>query len=400
MKAMKIALLGTAALAAVSVSARADQLSDLKAQIEALNARVASIETTPALPAGYKAVTFSKVGNDHVISIMPTADLPASTTITWSGYVRAAVLSSYKGNIYGNSGYYSTDVVTRAYLTVEGKTDTAVGEVGAKVKFMENSYGSGEFNGGHPGLTTDGYWGWWKMTPNLTLGGGVDGSLAKSSYGLDNCANCFYTSTGGPVGQNNPGDASTMFDNHSADPSQIRLSYADGPLSFAVALEDGANGSYNTNSAFGVAGKIGYAADSFAVDIEGGYWGNPDTAYYGPENAWSLSAGAKAGMGMFSIQAAVGMFSGFYNNDNQTRANVLLTANLSDSIYAEGGVSHTWNTQTNSNYDATTFEAGLYYQPVNKLTIGVEGSYTSLAGGSATTGDGAYVADLVSVWKF
>ena len=91
MKAMKIALLGTAALAAVSVSARADNLSDLKAQIEALNARVASVEAAPAMPAGYQMMSFSKVGNDHVISIMPTADMPATTTITWSGYVWAAV---------------------------------------------------------------------------------------------------------------------------------------------------------------------------------------------------------------------------------------------------------------------------------------------------------------------
>jgi len=84
---MKIALLGTAALAAVSVSARADNLSDLKAQIEALNARVATLETAPAVPAGYQMVSFSKEGNNHIISIMPTADMPATTVITWSGYV-------------------------------------------------------------------------------------------------------------------------------------------------------------------------------------------------------------------------------------------------------------------------------------------------------------------------
>ena len=38
MKTMKLALLATAAVAAVTVSARADEVSDLKAQLEALNA--------------------------------------------------------------------------------------------------------------------------------------------------------------------------------------------------------------------------------------------------------------------------------------------------------------------------------------------------------------------------
>jgi hypothetical protein len=40
MKVLKLALIGTAALAALSVTARADSLSDLKAQIEALNGRI------------------------------------------------------------------------------------------------------------------------------------------------------------------------------------------------------------------------------------------------------------------------------------------------------------------------------------------------------------------------
>ncbi len=118
MKVMKLALLGTAALAAVSVSARADNLSDLKAQIEALNARVATLEATPSVPAGYSMLSISKgdqivepgyagpkrdnyTGPVHVISIMPTADAPAPTTqITWTGYVRAGVVFGHDPYTY------------------------------------------------------------------------------------------------------------------------------------------------------------------------------------------------------------------------------------------------------------------------------------------------------------
>ena len=60
MKVMKLALLGTAALAAVSVSARADDLSALKAQIEALQADVAALQAAPSVPAGYSLMTVSE----------------------------------------------------------------------------------------------------------------------------------------------------------------------------------------------------------------------------------------------------------------------------------------------------------------------------------------------------
>ena len=92
MNVLKLALLGTAAVAAVSVSARADDLSDMKAQIEALNSRIASLESTPAVPAGYSLLSVSEVDAIIVpsieadkdygkkatnIGILPTADVPA-----------------------------------------------------------------------------------------------------------------------------------------------------------------------------------------------------------------------------------------------------------------------------------------------------------------------------------
>lgn len=110
MKTLQIALLGTAALAAVATSARANDIADLRAQIEGLNSRIAQLESTPSVPAGYQLLTISETTNVIVpetdnakffgtkgtaISIMPTADVPASTEIVWTGYVAAAV--SYVG---------------------------------------------------------------------------------------------------------------------------------------------------------------------------------------------------------------------------------------------------------------------------------------------------------------
>jgi hypothetical protein len=178
MNIMKIALLGTAALAAVSVSARADDLSDLKAQIEALNGRISQLEATPSVPAGYQllsiseanaiivpGVEFDKSFGDKAtnIGILPTADVPASTNIQWSGFVRAALV--YKSTDYDTSGTTalptpdtsSLDVMSRAGIKVVGTTDTAVGEVGVSIVMIGNSGTAGGLNRGNPTVTTDGY---------------------------------------------------------------------------------------------------------------------------------------------------------------------------------------------------------------------------------------------------
>jgi hypothetical protein len=345
------------------------------------------------VPAGYQAMSFSKVGNDHVISIMPTADMPATTTITWSGYVWAAVQTFYDGG-YGTlnpipavgttpsspGSSYATDVRTRAELSVTGKTDTAVGEVGASVNLRASSPGTGATNAGNYGVITDGYWGWWKMTPNVTLGGGVGGSIAKNSYSYDaQCYHCYLTDYFGGI-SNNPG----------GDPSQIKLSYADGPLSFAVAVEDSNNANFD-QSALGVTGKIAYAMDTFGVDISGGYWGNAT----GGDAAWVVDGGVGANFNPFSIGATVGFgheFSGY----DYTRASGYIKLALSDSAHFDVGVTHQF--ANNSPYEFTEYDTGLYYEPVSKLTIGVEGMYQ--AGDSSYLGDGAYVADLITVWKF
>jgi hypothetical protein len=238
------------------------------------------------------------------------------------------------------------------------------------------------FNGGNSGaVTTDGFWGWWKMTPNLTLGAGIDGSLAKNSKSFDAACTCYYEGTGGSVGLDN---------GNGADPAQIRLSYADGPLGFALAVEDSNNS--GDASAIGVAAKATWAGDMFSADLSGGYWGN---AVSGGQAAWSVDAGIGANLGsMASIVASVGIGSGFATNDDFTKASAMLKLSMADTAHAELGITHTWNTQATA-LDSTVIGGGIYYDPVKQLTIGVEGSFVS--GGTA---DGAYVADLVTVFRF
>ena len=174
MKTMKVALLATAALAAVSVSARADDTAAIKAQLEALTARIAQLEAAPAVPVGFSLLTISEatqtvvpglevLARDRaasgdtatVIGILPTADAPASASIEWSAYVRAAIVYIDYGNRkfsddiadptddftedYGDD----LDVYARGQLKVVGKTDTAVGEVGVQMRLRSDFDGQG-----------------------------------------------------------------------------------------------------------------------------------------------------------------------------------------------------------------------------------------------------------------
>jgi len=192
MKSIKMALLGGAAIAVSAAGAQADELQDLKAQVEALNARVAAMETAPSVPAGYQLLAVSKgealqipgLDQTHrerftegeratIISVLPTADAPAGTTISWSGYVRAAIV--YTGNDlsqtaqrkvyvgdqridglnpqvddFFNAGKAKSsdntddwDVKSRGQLRVVATTDTAVGEVGVELKMRADFSGNG-----------------------------------------------------------------------------------------------------------------------------------------------------------------------------------------------------------------------------------------------------------------
>ncbi len=396
MKIMKIALLGTAALAAVSVSARADNLSDLKAQIETLNARVATLEATPAVPAGYSMVAFSKDGDKHIISIMPTADAPAAaaTTIAWSGYVRAAVVTGYDSSAAVGS-QYSTDIRARAGFAVSAKTDTAVGEVGVNIATVANggSDNALKYNAGNSTLATDGFNGYWKFTPNMTLTAGVLGSLAKSGYTFDANCTCAYNDPWGAI-----------YGSPANDPIAFKLGYADGPISFAVQIEDANNN--NDNSAFGVSARAKYSMDMISMDLGGGYWGN---SYPGGDASWVVSGGLGLKFDPVTLGVSVGATHQGKGNVSSLLGGPVATANydvwsaggyanvaLGDTSNLELGVTHDFGTAAADTLaGATVMNAGIYYTPVSKLKIGLEGAYQT--GGVA---DKSYTAALVTWFKF
>ena len=494
MKTMKMALMAGAAIAVSAAVAHADELSDMKAQIEALNARVASMETAPSVPSGYQLLAVSKgealqvpgmMGSDRdrvtneratIISVMPTADAPAGTTISWSGYVRAAVIYAGReadatlkrysnGGVPAGEAAYSLvskisasansdddwDVKARGQLRVVATTDTAVGEVGVELKMRADANGTGS---GTVYMKTA--WGYWAMTPELTFGGGYAGSLGNIGYGYDGACTCYYTD-----------NADLSFD--PGDTTQLRLSYASGPFSMAVALEDsGVNNGFGNDNDYvngqnlGVAGEIKYSGDAFSGEISGVYRSvnNDDyTVAFGASSAtagiydpnidalWQVGVGLGFNLGdIASLSLAAALGSGPFeevDSDGDIVAAYpvqndwwgitgLASANLSDAVHAEVGLGYkhregdshtgydtfgdpTWK-YSGFDYDTWGVLAGVYYTPVDQLTIGLEGEWytseTSISrkGVDESINEGLkdtldvntdnWSVDLVSVWRF
>jgi len=310
------------------------------------------------------------------------------------------------------------------------------------------------------------------MTPELTFGGGYAGSLGNIGYGYDGACTCYYTDNADLAF--NPGDV-----------TQMRLSYASGPISFAIALEDASKDAGGDNldaddtlngDQLGGAGEIKYSGDAFSAEISGVWRGiNEDSydEYKGknagkdvtfavtdgfPENLWQIGAGvgfALGDMANFSLAAATGEGPDLTVTDGELSSLTKLPFNntwwgitalasfkLSDEFHAElaggyknregddlsllfeeknaAGTVTAYNKVDFSDieYDTYGVQGGLYYTPVDQLTIGVEAewytvdlSYTAIQDTDAGTAgpnnkaEGSnnpdnFSIDFVSVWRF
>jgi hypothetical protein len=294
------------------------------------------------------------------------------------------------------------NVWTRGQLNVTGKTDTAVGEVGATLKLRADAHGVDS----DPRWFANEYWGWWAMTPEITFGGGFSGSLGNIGYGVDGSCNCYgtdwFTSEQRDEDQisvaTNPGDV-----------TQIRLSWASGPVSAAVALEDS---DYDGGAGdLGVAGEVKYSGDTISGEISAIWYEHdrPDIAddplttlvdetSIVSGDGWQIGAGAGFALGEIanlSVAASLGdePFKGDYWN-----ASALINFNLSDSVHAEVGASYA----DYDDIDTQVWEAiaGIYYDPVSQLTLGLEADWAEGLEEFYGNDDDFLTVDFVTVWRF
>ncbi len=272
-KWLRRALLGGVALGVATTGAQADELSALKAQLEALQGRVNQLESTPApaaLPDGASLVTFKRgqgsladwnvdrksegrmpQDRGFTIAITPTADVPAPVTeVTVSGYVKGDVIYDFDQDNLGDT-FTSGSGINHAAQNVSGvrlharqsrfrirsRTDTAIGQIRTLIEVDFFRFGSsgrvtvatvasvsvgingGNFNG-NPEPRLRHAWGEWDMTPNWTLGVGrfwrihcdVFTSIGTIDFG---------------------GSAGGCSDTRAA---QVRFTYTSGPVSFRFGI--------------------------------------------------------------------------------------------------------------------------------------------------------------------
>lgn len=203
-KWLRRALLGGVALGVATTGAQAEDLSALKAQLEALQNRVNELETTPAapsaLPDGASLITLKRgqgslsdwnvdrksegrlpQDTGFTIAVTPTADVPAPVTeVTVSGYVKGDAIYDFDQDSLGdtftagsgidNSRQNTSGVrfhARQSRFRIRSRTDTAVGQLRTLIEgdFFRNNRGNPVFRLRHA-------WGEWDMTPNWTLGVG------------------------------------------------------------------------------------------------------------------------------------------------------------------------------------------------------------------------------------
>lgn len=411
MKMMKLALLGGAALAVTAVGAQADELSALKAQLESLQNRVVQLESQPAtqVPSGASFLTFGEgslnpmllderaqdrmQAKTNTINVMPTADAAPSTTVTWNGEIRAALTWTEDGD-YDDNGTatladdnYDDDIEvnTRARIWVTATTDTAVGEVGVYARFQGSATGVDDVDA----ASINQYYGWWNFAPGWTFSGGYRGTLANVNHGQDENAT-FGTTVCLRCG----------------DVEQLRLTYSSGPFEWNVAVEnydpsdDGAGGSSATSDLPAVTANLNWSNDSISARIMGGIGQSDETPPGNSKNTdWIVGAGATFGLGdmaVLSLGADTG--SGWHHGDDNKfwGASAYLRFDMSEATYAEisYGIEDEDNVGTRQ-----VVNGGVYWAPVDQLTIGVQSDWTNVDPDGASS-DSTMTASFVTWWRF
>jgi hypothetical protein len=460
MKMLKWALLGGAAFAVTATAAKADELSDLKAQLEQLQTRVTQLESQPAtsLPSGYSLMTFRSGGavydavpekadmreltdveNGFTIGVMPTADVAPVAEVTVSGEIRTILVYDgnddlrfrIRANFYDEDGEEfiftdnvkvtgsdddKLDVSARGRLVVTGKSETAVGEVGGRIRIQAG----GRFNGGlgDDAIMNQAY-AWWKFSPSWQLIAGLWDSTSAVQAGID------WDFTG-------PAFTGLLGDDGRTE--QMRLVFnSGGPMTFAIALEDSDEDSFSTfanlatagyttggcfNNVFineaicyrphngddigdvpSVAGYIAYDSEGVFLQLTGlweqderGFtlFTNTDgasVAFSGDfDDNWFVGAGARFGLGDVATFTAAGFYGEGYQDavytliapdDQYWGATAGIIANVGEASRVEIGGAYFRNKDAfvgflENQWAAT---AGWYWEPVSQVTLFLNGSY-------------------------
>jgi len=405
MKMMKWALLGGAAFAVMSTGAQADELSALKAQLEALQSRVTQLEAQPAtsMPSGYSLLSIrdgqietaaitekaaNRIDPDQgfTLSVLPTADVAPVAEISVSGEIRSLLfyVDTDGGDRFGGRPHFNEDgtldhvsfedngfdTITRGRLNVQGKTDTAVGEVGARIRFQANVFDLTDAE-----VTMHDANAWWQFAPNWRLITGYTDMLAAIQAGVDWDFTFCGISCGGP---------SDKLD------EQMALVFTSGPFTALLGVDDSDDGIFTVDRGDfpAIVGYLMYNADN--LFLQGvGVWQKDDV---GNSDDWAVGLGARVGLGdMFTLTGAATYSKGYagYTNDLAVgfddkiwQASIGAIFNLAESTRFEAGYGYSKRDGTGflsfGDANANVANVGVYFDPVSQVTLGLQGSWQDI----------------------
>ena len=421
-KWLRSALLGGVAVSVMATGAQADELSDLKATLEALQARVSTVESSTAanLPAGTNLVTLKRGTSnlDHLamrreagdmspasrgvtIAITPTADLPAPVSeVTIGGYAAGwlgwqSSTSNPGGLALTTKGFF---LKARGRVNVSATTETAIGKIMAFIEWEATD----TTNGGNTAMGMRHAYGTWAMTPNWTLLVGQTSNTGASSSGFTAAT----VDTGYVFGWNGGGRT-----------PMVRLQYANGPLTIRLAVEE---------ATWGAAARFPDFAASLRWNIAGGHavWlgvtGSDDLPGAAvPAFGFVVQAGAKVSLGdmvTFSLQGMYGRGQVAYQMgaftlapsasvaDANTYASIAAALNfaVTDTVTFNlaGAYYRVIKPTTESGFSV---HANVMWQPVDQMKMGWEVYFkksTDATSVPLTAGDTRVVGAVFGAWFF
>ena len=352
--------------------ARADDLSKLKMQIQALQSRVSDLEaqSQASIPSGYSLLSIrdgqgvyhnsgperyaDRVREDSgfTLSVLPTADAAPAAEVSVSGEIRTALLYTDRDDT-GDS----LDVVNRGRIFVRGKVDTAVGEVGGY--FRLEASGGGNFSDYSENTRMNKAWGYWKFAPGWELMAGYNNNTGGLQTSYDWMVSSIPARTVGPASFNN---------------EQLRLTYTSGPFAIAFSVEDPDGTSGDVSDLPNAQAYARYSSDSLTAQAVGLIQDDD----YGATD-WAIGGGATLGIAeSFRVLAAAVLGEGTSSYANHVRpgsadddfwaASGGVIADLSEDTRLELGVGY-------EDYDlggqALGINGGFFWDPVSQVTVGL-----------------------------
>ena len=411
------ALAGGVAFAAMVAGAQADELSALKAQIEALQSRVNQVEAagptaSNARSEGVSYISFrrgsdiamsgrsGRAGDDSpsdrgfTMAITPTADVPAPVMeVSVGGFVKGDLIYDTRNNLGRAAGAKGVAIdggddenfqahARQSRFNIRSRSDTAVGQIRTLVEgdFWNDT---GFFRLRHA-------WGEWDLMPDLTLG--VGQSWSTHYHFAGEIPTVDFDGMTGTAGYNQ------------SRSTQIQLKSASGPFSWAVGLQDPSRQVENESNQLpdlaakvnldlaGTSVGIGAIVQELHVDSDGGSAHNDSAIGYGVGIGVDLPLGE-----LFVLHGHINYGDGSkamtgsaanpaYVDDGKIRTRSSLglgvgaTMRLSEasSINAAWSYSDTSTKGLNETDDEThqKVHANYMWQPVSKLRMGFEGIWS------------------------